>query len=104
MTTVELIAALAIMGIALATVIYIIYIIIADYLQERRTMKQNLTERRNAMVGDLAARILFDHISLDDEALEARKELIRASFGAGDRWSNGKNSATNNITDLFKKK
>jgi hypothetical protein len=52
---------------------------VINYLAERHIMKQKLLKRRDAMVDDLLARVLRDQNNLNDSALRARRELIRAS-------------------------
>jgi hypothetical protein len=64
----------------LITVVMTIYLVI-EYVTERRTMKQALRKRRDAMVEDLISRAFSEQIHLNECGLETRKALIRASFG-----------------------
>jgi hypothetical protein len=67
--------------IAVCIAIFVItYKLVLYFLEQRSQMKRELRERRDAMVRDLTQRILFDQLALHDDALEARKNMIRLSF------------------------
>jgi uncharacterized membrane protein YccC len=92
----------AIVG-ALASILFLfIPFRIARFVKDRRQMKKDLRKKRDEMVSDLFAQLFHDKANLSREAMDARKNLVRAAFAANqmaDRMSKSDEDEADDIND-----
>jgi hypothetical protein len=69
-----------VLSLGIGAVVCFATLYLLDFLKRRRDMKLSLRRRRDAMVADLVGRLLQDQRNLQNQSLDARKNLIRISL------------------------